>query len=139
MNEAIIDGTLNQQQVNSINEGRDFYFYRNTDNVKDKDLQELYHAYEFIFRIIPALPFFIRRKLKPGHVLWIPRPLKSIFNFFADIIIGLSSINPEFFAYLNHNLFHLYRFVGHRLGLKNIIATKPKIKDEIFQFKTKEK
>lgn len=131
MNEAIVDGLLTKQQVDDINEGKDFYFYRNTDNVRDKNLQDLYHAYEFIFRLIPVLPFFIRRKIKPGHVLWIPKPMKSIFNFFVDIIIGLSSINPEFVAYLNHNVFHLYRFFMMKIGMKGIKAVTPLTKEEM--------
>jgi anaerobic magnesium-protoporphyrin IX monomethyl ester cyclase len=124
MNEAIIDGTLNQLQIVDVNEGRDFYFFRNLDNIKDKNLQNLYHAYEFIFKIMPILPFFIARKIKPSNVIWIPNFLKSIISFFGDIFIGLMSINPEFFAYLYHNLFHLYRFIGKKIGIKNIKAIK---------------
>jgi len=45
-------------------------------------------------------------------------------TFLADLIIGFLSLNPEFFAYLNHNLFHLYRFLGKKIGMKNIKATK---------------
>lgn len=137
MNDAIEDGSLSPKQIADINEGRDFYFFRNTDNVKDKKLQDLYHAYEFLFRLIPALPFFVRRKLKPEHVLWIPKPIKAICNFFADIIIGFGSINPEFFAYLNHNLFHLSRFFMKRLFSKKIKATKPNIQENPSKFISK--
>ncbi len=128
MDEAIAEGVLNQQQIDDINEGREFYFYRNVQNVKDKSLQNLYHAYEFIFKIIPILPFFIRRKIKPKHVLWVPKPLKAIVIFTFDMAIGLGSIQPDFIAYFNHNVFHIFRFFLKKAGI-NILATKPK-KDE---------
>lgn len=124
MNEAVVDGRLNQKQIDDINEGRDFYFFRNLDNISDVQLQNLYQAYEFLFRIFPALPFFVRRRLNQHSVNWIPKSIRAVMTFLADLIIGFLSLNPEFFAYLNHNLFHLYRFLGKKIGMKNIKATK---------------
>lgn len=129
MNEAIVDGTLSKKQVDDINEGKEFYFFRNTENVKDSNLQNLYHSYEFIFRIIPVLPFFIRRKIKPKHVSWIPKPIKSIIIFASDIIVGALNINPDIVSYFYHNVFHLYRFFMKKIGVKNIKATHPKTKE----------
>lgn len=126
MNEAIADGRLTKTQIDNINEGREFYFFRNTENVKDIQLQNLYHSYEFIFRILPALPFFIRRKIKPKHVMWIPKPIKAFIIFFVDIIIGISFGNPDFSAYLKHNLFHIYRFLAFKMGFRSVVAFKPK-------------
>ena len=127
MNEAILDGTINQKQIEDINEGIDFYFFRNLDNIKDKNLQDQYHAYEFIFKLMPVIPFYFRKKIHIKNVSWIPNFLKSILSFAGDILIGLSTINPEFFAYLNHNLFHLYRFTAKKFGFKIKAATVPKI------------
>lgn len=133
MDEAIAEGVLNQKQINDINEGLEFYFYRNIQNVKDKNLQDLYHAYEFIFRIIPILPFVIRRKVKPKHVSWIPKPIKSIVIFVADMSIGLLSLQPDFIAYFNHNVFHIFRFFLRKVG-KNIVAVKPKNNEDIIDY-----
>lgn len=130
MNEAVEQGKLSTKQIDDINEGRDFYFFRNTDNVKNHKLQELYHAYEFIFRIFPILPLFIRKKINTNHVLWIPKPIKAVSNFVADLLIGLMSINPEFFAYLYHNLFHLFRFFVLKFSSRRIVATKSKTTNE---------
>lgn len=125
MTEAIDDGKLSTKQINDINEGKDFYFYRNTDNVKDDNLQKLYHAYEFIFKIIPILPKFIKKRILPKHVLWIPKGLKSVIALIADIATGLSFQNPVFVAYLYHNIFQIYKFTGTKLGIKNIKALRP--------------
>ena len=133
MDEAIEEGVLSAKQVEDINEGREFYFYRNIDNVKDENLQNLYHAYEFIFRIIPILPFFIRKKIKPKHVLWIPKPIKSVVIFVTDMCIGLFSLQPDFIAYFNHNIFHILRFFLKKIGI-NIYAVKPKIKEDIIEY-----
>lgn len=125
MDEAIVEGVLSQKQIDDINEGREFYFYRNIENVKDKSLKNLYHAYEFIFKIIPILPFFIRRKIQPKHVLWIPQPFKAVVIFVTDMAIGLGSGQTDFVAYFNHNIFHITRFFFKKIGI-NIKATKPK-------------
>jgi anaerobic magnesium-protoporphyrin IX monomethyl ester cyclase len=51
MKEAEQKGVLSDEQIRKINEGEDFYFFRNTDNVKDKELMEKYKAYEVVFRL----------------------------------------------------------------------------------------
>lgn len=124
MNEAIAEGKLTSKQVNDINEGRDFYFYRNTDNVKNNELQKLYHAYEFIFKIIPILPTYIKKRIEPKYISWIPKGVKSFISLVADITTGLSFQNPVFVAYLYHNLFQLYRYIGNKIGFKIIKAMK---------------
>ena len=89
MNEAIADGQHTPKQVDDINVGRDFLFYRNTDNVKDKDLQQLYRSYEFIFRIIPMLSKFLKKRIELKHVTWIPSVLNTIIITVNDVISGL--------------------------------------------------
>jgi len=133
MNEAIIEGSLNQKQIDDINEGREFYFFRNIDNVKDIELQDLYHCYEFIFKMMPIIPFFIRKRIQPKHVKWIPNSIKNALTFITDLSIGIFSKNPYFIAYLYHNLFHLYRFFMRKLGF-NPKATKPKNDIDIIKY-----
>jgi hypothetical protein len=128
MNEAIANETINSKQIDDINEGRDFYFFRNLDNIKDKNLQDQYHAYEFIFKLMPIIPVNFRKKIQAKNVVYIPNFLKSTLSFIGDIFIGLNSINPEFLAYLNHNIFHLLRFFGKKIGINNFKATKFKSK-----------
>ena len=133
MNEAIAEGVLNQKQIDDINEGREFYFYRNLENVKDKKLQNLYHAYEFIFKIIPVIPFVIRKKLKPNHVIWIPKSIKAIVIFITDMVIGLGRIQTDFVAYFYHNIFHIFRFFLKKLGII-IVATRPKVDINVIEY-----
>lgn len=127
MNEAIEKGDLSVEDASLINEGADFSFYRKIDNIKDKELEKRYTAYEFIFRMIPILPKFIKKRIQPEHVFWIPNFIIGPLAFLSDLFIGFLLMNPEFYAYLRHNLFHLYRFFGRKVGFKNI---KPKIKNK---------
>jgi anaerobic magnesium-protoporphyrin IX monomethyl ester cyclase len=134
MTEAIESGLLSDKQVENINEGKDFYFFRNTENVKNQHLQNLYHSYEFIFRALPAIPIKFRKYIDVKSVSWVPKGLKGFLNFFTDLIIGFSSINPEFAAYLYHNLFHLKRFFALRILNKEIKATKSKSNGDIIEY-----
>lgn len=124
MREAEEKGTITQEQAQKINEGEDFYFFRNTDNVKDKDLMDKYKAYEVLFRLMPALPENWKMRFTIDKVTFIPKFMIRPLSIIADIIAGFGQKNPEFRAYALHNLYHLYKFFATKLGLKTPNATK---------------
>jgi anaerobic magnesium-protoporphyrin IX monomethyl ester cyclase len=131
MNDAITKGRLSEDQARKINEGEDFYFFRNTENIKDAELMEMYKAYEVIFRIMPVLPERIRKTLMPHHIRRIPGFLIRPISIVSDIITGFMMRNPEFKAYAKHNLYHLKKFFLRKLGIKASPATKV-LKDVAF-------
>lgn len=118
MKEAEQKGVLTPEQVHKINEGEDFYFFRNTDNVKDKDLMDKYKAYEVIFRIMPALPERWRSRIRIEHVRYVPGFLVRPLAMAADLVTNFKLRNPEFSAYALHNLYHLYKFAMKKVGIK---------------------
>ena len=124
MNDALKKGDLTEEQAKKINEGEDFYFFRNTDNIKDKQKTDLYKAYEVIFRIMPILPSSLKRKLLPNHIQKMPSFLIRPMSILADILTGFMLRNPEFNAYAKHNLFHLKKFFLRKMGFKEVVATK---------------
>lgn len=124
MNDALKKGDLSEEQARKINEGEDFYFFRNTDNIKDAEKMNLYKAYEVIFRIMPVLPKSLRKRLLPKYVQKLPGFLIRPLSMLSDIITGFMLQNPEFKAYAKHNLFHLYKFFMLKLGLGNRIASR---------------
>ncbi len=124
MREAEEKGTITAEQVRKINEGEDFYFFRNTDNVKDKDLMDKYKAYEVIFRLMPALPESWKINFTLDKVMFIPGFLIRPLSMMADLITGFKQRNPEFSAYAMHNLYHLRRFFMAKIGLKAANASK---------------
>ncbi|MBS1618315.1 MAG: B12-binding domain-containing radical SAM protein [Bacteroidetes bacterium] len=124
MNDALAKGRLTESQAAKINEGEDFYFFRNTENIKDEKLMELYKAYEVIFRIMPVLPERWRSRLQPRHILMIPSLFIRPISMLSDVITGFMLRNPEFRAYALHNIFHLKKFLLRKLGYRNVKATK---------------
>jgi anaerobic magnesium-protoporphyrin IX monomethyl ester cyclase len=124
MKEAVETGVLSPEQERKINEGEDFFFFRNTDNIKDQSLVNLYKAYELIYRIMPILPHAWKIKLKPEHLTWIPyilvRPISSAADIFNAVLHGL----PEFWPYARHHSFHFRRFVARKLGYRGMKASK---------------
>jgi hypothetical protein len=123
MNDALKKGDLTEEQAKKINEGEDFYFFRNTENIKDKQKTDLYKAYEVIFRIMPILPSSFKRKLLPNHIQKMPNFLIRPMSILADILTGFMLRNPEFNAYAKHNLFHLWKFFMRKLGFRKRIAS----------------
>jgi len=126
MKDAEQKGIISPEQVRKINEGEDFYFFRNTDNVKDQTLMNRYKAFEFVFRIMPALPDKYKMSLTPEKISLVPNFLLRPFSIIADIITGFKQQNPEFSAYALHNIYHLKRFFLLKLGLKASKASKVK-------------
>lgn len=126
MLDAVAKGRISEEQARRINEGEDFYFFRNTDNIKEPELVEKYKAYEVIFRILPTLPAGMRAKIKPENAKWIPAFLVRPLSMVSDVVTGFVHGNPEFSAYVYHNLFHIYKFFMQKLGIRNIKATKVK-------------
>lgn len=118
MKEAEQDGRLTPEQAERINEGVDFYFFRNSDNITDPEKQYFYQTYEVLFRIMPALPKRWKRALRVQHARFLPGWLMFPLAIMADIIVGLKNRNPDFTAYLKHNLYHLRRFAGRKLGIR---------------------
>ncbi len=139
MKEAEQKGTITKEQANKINEGEDFYFFRNTENVKDKTLMDKYMAYEVIFRIMPVLPESWKLKIRTEHVQMIPGFLVGPAASISDIITGFRQKNPEFSAYALHNLYHLYKFVMRKIGIRVGPATKVRndIRFDSYQYEPK--
>ncbi len=126
MKDAIAKGKLSGEQAQRINEGVDFFFFRNTDNIQEPEKVKLYKAYEVLFRLMPSIPKWLKIRLKPKHVLWMPDILVRPLSTLSDIVTGFAYGNPEFGAYAKHNLFHLFGFFTFRI--KRLKATK--IKDK---------
>lgn len=124
MNDALAKGRLTEEQATKINEGEDFYFFRNTENIKDASLMNLYKAYEVIFRIMPVLPDWMKTRLLPKHILKIPGFFIRPLSMLSDVITGFMLRNPEFKAYALHNLFHLKKFFLRKIGVTKVVATK---------------
>lgn len=124
MQEAIEDGIITQTQADKINDGEDFLFFRNIENVRNPSLVKKYLRYEFIFKIFPMLSDGQKKKLKAETLLWIPDWFLNFFAFLSDLMIGFVEKNPVFKSYALHNLYHLIRLTKKSLGLKHRKATK---------------
>lgn len=126
LKQGIESGMVTEEQAERLNEGIDFYFFRNQDNIKNPALVKAYQEYEFLYKLLPALPRFMVQRIKPKHIGWIPLGLARFITSVLDVFIGFRHGNPEFAAYANHYRFHLYSFFRRRLGLGKPKASKPR-------------
>lgn len=124
MKEAIDKGRLSAEQARKIDEGEDFFFFRNMENITNHSLIELYQAYEIIFRIMPVLPQWLKAKLKPSAMRFVPGFLIRPLSMISDAITGLMLRNPDFTGYAKHNAFQLKKFFLRKLGITNVKASK---------------
>ncbi len=124
MKEGLEHGIIDEAQAERLNDGKDFYFYHNVDNIKNPALVKEYFAYEVIFRMLPVMPRLLRRRILPKHVKWIPKSFAFAVINATDVFSGLWWGNMEIYAYMRHYLFHLWRFVLIKMSIKPPKATK---------------
>jgi hypothetical protein len=124
MKEGLEQGIINQASAERLNEGLDFYFFRNVDSINNPELVDTYHNYEFLFKSLPLMPFFIRKRIMPKHISWVPKSLMLLLMNAADLITGFWWGNADFNMYLRYYIFHLKRFAIKKTGLKIPSATR---------------
>lgn len=117
--DAYKDGIVNDEDLKRLNHGEDFYFFRNQDNIKDPELVRSYINYEFIYRILPSMPNFIKQRLSEEAVDWIPVPIKNLLGKIVDVYQGFKTFNSEFIMYANFYLKSLTKFYLKKLGKDN--------------------
>lgn len=129
LQQGIDEGIVSEEEAERLNEGEDFYFFRNPDNIKNPETVAKYRAYEMLFKLYPLLPKFIRMRFKIHHVMWVPDPIKQSINFGADLFQGFITMNPDFIVYAKYYIFHLTKFALNKVGIgKNWQAITPKNK-----------
>ncbi len=116
--QGLEEGLITPGEVERLNDGIDFDFYRNSAKVTDPRKRRKYKAYEALFKLIPVLPGALRQKLDPRFFERLPMPVCSFISFMADAFIGLAMRNPDHLLYAKHYMYHVTRFFLKRVGIK---------------------
>ncbi len=111
-------GLITDEEIERLNDGTDFDFYRRSTKAGDPQKVKFYKAYEVFFKLFPVLPQFVRQRMHPKIFLRWPAWLCSLTSFMADALIGLVSRNPDHITYAKHYLYHVRRSVLGRMGWK---------------------
>jgi anaerobic magnesium-protoporphyrin IX monomethyl ester cyclase len=122
MKNGVRDGILSKEQEERLNEGQDFYFFRNEENISDKHMVEMYKRYEFIYKVLPLLPARWRKGFDTDKAGKIPPSIRYFLGSVLDVVNGFRSGNMDIYAYAMHYLFHLKRFTLKKMGF---IRNKP--------------
>ena len=121
---ALEEGMITPDEVERLNNGTDFDFYRASAKVADPYKRKKYKAYEVLFKLIPVLPGSLRQKLDSKFFERMPAPVCSFISFFADAFIGLATRNPDHLLYAKHYAYHITRSLLKRVGIKMPPATR---------------
>lgn len=130
LKEGLADGAITQEEADRLNDGIDFYFYHNTDNIKNQAMVKMYKSYELLFKIMPLLPKPVRMRLKAKHLEFVPQFIGRGIAFVADVMIGFVNRNPDFEAYAKHYLFQMYLILRRKFGMGNGDISKFNLKEK---------
>lgn len=124
VHQALEMGLIDGEDVERLNDGLQFDFFRTNNNVKNNEETKEFKAYELIFKLIPFVPLKLRRRLSPRAFKKLPVPVSSFLAFIVDAVTGLLFRNPTHTSYAMHNLFQMYAFLRKRIGLKPVKASR---------------
>ena len=114
---------ITYSEVENIKDGNGSDFYRESSKVDDPKKFKVYKAYETYFKLIQAFPKSWVSKLNIETLKSAPVWICSAISFIVDIISGLVKKNPDHIGYAKYYLFHIYRFVLIKTGIKPPKAT----------------
>jgi radical SAM superfamily enzyme YgiQ (UPF0313 family) len=125
MQQGINTGIISLEQANRLEEGTDFYFFRNEDNINNPELVRIYQNYELVYKMLPALPNWLKKRITQQSVNFIPKGIKRLVIALFDIYAGFRHSNPEFIAYRNYYLSNIMSFILRKVGVRAPKATRP--------------
>ncbi len=117
-------GCITFEDVQKVNEGLECDIYSNGNSNIDKEKMRTYQAYQIIFKLLPNLPYNLRKRLKPQFFEKIPVGICSFISFVLDVIIGLCKLSPDHILYARYYLYHMTRVIFGKVGIKMPPATK---------------
>jgi radical SAM superfamily enzyme YgiQ (UPF0313 family) len=119
LKDAVKSGIVSAEQEERLNNGIDFFFFNNPENIKDIKLIKYYQNYQLLFKLYPLLPGWLRKRLKPKHVNFLPSQVKRLAGMFADFINAIVNQNPELLAYMKYTAYHSWHIILKKIRLKS--------------------
>lgn len=123
--QVLAQGLVTREQVDRLEDGHDFDFFRESNLGHDPARMRRYKSYETLFKLLPVLPEALRARFDARSFSRLPAWACSLLGFVVDGCHGLFSRNPHHVSYFRHYVFHLRRFAAERLGLRVGPATRP--------------
>lgn len=126
VHQALKMGLITPEEVERLNEGLDFDFFRTTYVLQDPQKTKYFKNFEVVFKLIPLLPRSWRQKIHPRILQFLPTSLCNLIIFLTDMLFGLLTFNAAHINYARHYLYHLKRFFLKKLTLPVSPATRLK-------------
>lgn len=123
---AALSGIIADGDVERIEEGLDADIYAKSNMNIDREKMRMYHAYQVIFKLIPNVPLWLRRRLSPKFFARLPVGVCSVISLVAEVVINLVKCSPDHIRYARYYLYHIWRFMLIGLGVKPPPATRRK-------------
>lgn len=111
---AVRDQMISIEQERLINEGRLLLYFNSSENVQDKKTAEIYESYEFIFKLYPLLPRYIRQKVTLKTIHWIPGSIKNKLKLLLEATHAIVYQNPEKLFYVRNIMYHIPRIIRYK-------------------------
>jgi len=116
--QAIQAGVLSKEEAVKIEDGLENTIAVNPNKNTNKELLKILQGYQIVYRLIPNTPKFVREQLDPKFFSNLPNFIKSFINFFSDVCLAYIKYPRTFHAYLRHILFHVFRPILEKMGIK---------------------
>ncbi|MEW5894840.1 MAG: radical SAM protein [Candidatus Omnitrophota bacterium] len=124
LRQAEADGSLTSEEADRLKDGFDMDTFTRANKMIDEKKIKIYRACELLYKLLPSLPYAMRKRLSYKQVSWMPRPLLFFFAFFSDMLIGLSKLDRDHVSYAKTYLYWIGRHIFQRTGIPFLPATR---------------
>lgn len=106
-------GRVSKEELKKIRMGKKSGSHRSIN--KNSSDERMYKKYELVFKIIPALPNFLKRRISRKTVKKVPIKILSPIAFVVDLVRGLFLKNPDFINYFKYYTYQTGRVIREKI------------------------
>jgi len=99
LEDAVSQGRLSCEEADHLRDGYDMDTFARANVMIPQDKVKIYQACEWLYKILPHLPFGLRRRLSYRAVTWMPRAVLFVLAFLTDMILGLAKFDRDHVFY----------------------------------------
>lgn len=121
---ALAEGRLSEEIAEKLKDGYDMDTFTRANKMIDVKKAKMYQAYEWFYKLLPNIPYGMRRRLSYRSVVWMPQWLLFTLAFFSDMLIGLVKLDRDHLSFAKTYLYWIGRHLCGRLKISFFPATR---------------
>lgn len=131
LDNAVASGKITEEGAEKLKDGFDMDTFTRLNKMIDPEKARMYQAYEWIYKLLPNIPYGLRKRLSYKGIAWMPKSVLFLMAFFTDAIIGLVKFDRDHVFYARMYLYWIMRNIFNSLKIPFFSASRIHCHDKI--------